>query len=598
MPFGVLRYRKGRFLVMMLRGIIYIGVLSFLAIIAVVIFCSFDLPKIPDLRQANHAPMHRILDDKHRVVVNYGNIDKSYIYFSDLPDHLIEALVATEDRRFFSHYGIDPFGIARALFANIRKGYVSQGASTITQQLAKILVLSPEKTIKRKIQQMLLAFRLEMDYEKEEIMEIYLNKAYFGSGNYGIAAASTDYFDKEVNQLELNEAAMLVGLLKAPSKYSPKSSNNLVRLRTKQILNNMVAAGFLNEDELLIAEYQDNAWHNNYENSRNYLYYTDWIREKTKDLSIENTTDLKIVTFLDSKLQKISAAVINKYFTDYSEKLAKSQISLLAMKPDGRIIMIQGGNNYSQTQYNRAMYAKRQPGSLFKLFVYLTAIGEGYRNDDQVIDHKVSVGKWSPDNYNQEFLGKMTLRSAFVRSINSVAVLLSEEVGRNLIIKKANSLGINSNMKNLPALALGTSEVSLLELVTAYAHIANNGYQVKPRAINYITDSLDDIVSYGAKASERKVIHQKNKEQMDELLYSAIEWGTGKNAKITDLKVRGKTGTTQNHRDAWFIGYTDDIVMGVWIGNDDGTALDNISGGGLPAKIWRDIIIRYENDSY
>jgi penicillin-binding protein 1A len=551
---------------------------------------SIGLPDVKDIHDKKRNPIIRMNSADNGLVANFGDLKNSFVTYGNFPENLINAVIATEDRRFFSHYGVDPYAIPRAFIANIRNQHVVQGGSTITQQLAKILFLTPEKTLKRKIQELLLALRIESKLSKQEIFELYMNKAYFGSGNYGVIAASRNYFDKEVYELNLQEAALLAGLLKAPSRYSPFNNPELSAERTEQILINMLDSGFITKEDMIIAQYTDSIWKLNQQSLLNNRYFANWVRELLPYYIDDIDSDVTIQTTLNNQLQNLAEISVADNFIKYKEVLGKSEVALVAMKPDGQVVAMLGGKNFRDSEFNRALYAKRQPGSIFKYFVYLTAIANGSKSDDMIIDQPVRIGDWEPQNYNREYLGAITLREAFVRSVNSVSVQLTEEFGRENVIRTAHRLGIHSTIPNIPSIALGTTELNLLEITSAYAHIANRGYPVIPHAVTRINNKFGNVIYERSGSDRRQIIESLHLEEIDHLMYNVVEWGTGQAAKIDNIKVRGKTGTSQESRDAWFIGYTDDIVVGVWVGNDDNSPMNHITGGNIPAKIWHDFV--------
>jgi penicillin-binding protein 1A len=561
-----------------------------LLLIALLSFIYYKLPDVTILRKNEYKPLIHIKGNNNELIKTYGTEDNNYIIYEELPGYLVDAVLAIEDKKFFSHYGIDFFALPRAVIYNLKSGYYAQGASTITQQLAKLYFLTPEKTIKRKITEMLLAFKLEKNFSKKEIFELYLNKAYFGSGNYGIYAAAFDYFNKNITEISLHEAALLAGLLKAPSKYSPKNNPELSAERTNLVLEIMLKNKFISEEEFVISLYQDNAWDGNLSNTDNYKYYLNYILDNVEETQIF-PFNININTTYDTKLTKIIDKIISKYYKNIAA-LNNTQIAIIAMSHNGEIKAMFGGYNYKKSQYNRSIYAKRQPGSAFKIFTYLEAFEQGYNSDDQMIDEEITIDNWQPKNYDSKYRGKVTLREAFARSINSVAAKLANEIGTKNIINRAKSLGITSQIKDLPSIALGTSEVSLIEMVNAYSIIANGGYYITPYAIKNITDNYNNIL-YQNKQKRERIISKKAVKKIANLLHGVVIWGTGKNAQIINKTVKGKTGTSQNYRDAWFIGFTDDLVLGIWTGNDKNQPLENISGGGYPAIIFSEILTKY-----
>ncbi|MBM3580212.1 MAG: PBP1A family penicillin-binding protein [Alphaproteobacteria bacterium] len=509
----------------------------------------------------------------------------SEVSYYELPQHLIHAVVATEDRRFFSHHGIDIFGIIRAYHVNQKAGRIVQGGSTITQQLAKLLFLNPEKTFERKIQEVLLALQLERRFTKEQILTFYLNRAYFGAGNNGVAAAAKSYFGKNVANLSLNESALLAGVLKAPSKFSPKNNRELAESRAGVVLRVMIDAGFLNEKN--ISEINQEPHY--IQDHAQRLYFADFVYDQLSEFLGKKEAKEKVisvVTTLDESLQARLEEVLNKFVKKRSQQLDGAEIAVVVMNKTGAVLAMSGGRDHQQSQFNRAAYAKRQAGSAFKTFVYLAAFTQGATPDDIFTDKKVNVGAWLPDNYNSQYLGEVTLRRAFAESLNSVAIQLAHKVGGKAVAEVARDCGITSVInKNDLTIALGTAEVSLLELTAAYATIANDGYAVIPYAISEIQNEKGDMLYKRESSGLGRVVSEDVQQKIKEVLHSVVTSGTGKNANVSK-NIFGKTGTSQNFRDAWFVGFDDDYVIGVWMGNDNNQPTKRITGGSLPAELW------------
>ena len=565
----------------------------FLILIIFVTYIAYNYAKLPDvvtIRNKNFQSLIHIQDNQEDLIKTIGNQDSNYIIYDDLPNHLINAVLAIEDRKFFNHFGIDFFSIIRAVIKNIKSARYAEGASTITQQLAKLYFLSSKKTLKRKFTEILLAIKLERYFSKEEILELYLNKAYFGSGNYGINSAAQDYFSKKINQLNIHEAALLAGLLKAPSKFSPKTNPLLSEERTNIVLSAMVEAGFISEEEYVISQYQDNAFDANFSKNDNFKYFTDYALKIAADKIEIFPFDVKLHTSFDKRINEIANNVISNYYKKYSESLNDTQISVIIMRNDGAILTMLGGKNYKESQFNRAIYAKRQPGSSFKIFPYIVALDNGYKADYKIIDEEIEIEGWIPKNYDSIYRGEITLREAFVRSVNSVAAKLTYELGIAKVINMAHKIGIESEIPNLPSIALGSNEVNLLEMVKSYAVIANGGYAVKPYLLYKVSDNFGNIFYEYIDDKNDKIIKKRTIEEIKNLLNGVVIWGTGKNAYNSEIDLWGKTGTSQNYRDAWFIGFSRDVTIGIWIGNDANKPLNNITGGGFPALIFGEIM--------
>lgn len=548
-----------------------------------------DLPSLSELEAQKNKQVIEINYSDAQRITNFGGIYGSEVDFYELPRNLINAVIATEDRRFFSHGGVDIFGVIRAAKANHEAGRVVQGGSTITQQLAKLLFLTPDRNFKRKIQELLLALQLERNFTKEQILTCYLNRAYFGAGNYGVGNAAKYYFGKNVAQINLNEAAMLAGLLKAPSKFSPKNNQELAESRAGEVLENMAEAGFLNSENL--SEVNTDVSYKVEKSQR--LYFADLVHDQFADfISKKNLKDQKIIvtTTLDEKIQAKLEETENEFIAKNSEKIGKSEVAVVVMSKRGAVLAMSGGKDYQKSQFNRAVYSKRQAGSAFKTFVYLTAFENGADVDDEFEDKKINVGVWLPENYNNHYLGLVTLKRAFAESLNSVAVQLAHKQEKGAIAQTAERLGIISKVKNNDlTIALGTTEVSLFELTSAYATIANNGEAVIPYLIYGIKNGQGESLYTLESSGIGSVISEKALGKIKEVLRAVVESGTGKNANIAK-NIYGKTGTSQNFRDAWFVGFNDDYVVGVWIGNDDNSPTNKITGGSLPAQLFAEII--------
>ncbi len=556
----------------------------------VALFYYFQgLPSLDDLEKESGKQIVQINYANGNRLTNRSEIYASEISYYELPQHLINAVVATEDRRFFSHHGVDVFGVIRAYAANRKAGRIVQGGSTVTQQLAKLLFLSSDRTFKRKIQEVLLALQLERRFTKEQILTFYLNRAYFGAGNHGVGNAAKSYFGKDVSQLNLSESALLAGLLKAPSKLSPKNNRDLAENRTSVVLRAMIDAGFLDEKNL--SELQQDPHYITDHAQR--LYFADFIYEQLPDFLGKKEAkekSISVTTTLDEALQGEVEEVLNKFTEKNSEKLGTSEIAVVVMDKKGAVLAMSGGKDHQQSQFNRAVYAKRQAGSAFKTFVYLAAFEKGWKSDDKVEDKKINVGTWLPDNYNSQYLGEVTLQKAFAESLNSVSIQLARNVGGAAVASMARKCGITSKIdKGDPTIALGTTEVSLLELVGAYAVVASGGEAIIPNSITQIKNGAGQEIYRYESSGLGAVVSENSIAEIRKLLRAVVESGTGKNANVGE-GVLGKTGTSQNFRDAWFVGFDDSYVIGVWIGNDDNQPTNKITGGSLPAQLFGEIL--------
>ncbi len=547
---------------------------------------AYDLPDTDALNKTRATSGITLLGVNGELIGSRGDTVGASVRIRDMPRHLVQAVIATEDRRFYEHGGIDPYGIARAMAANIWAGRMVQGGSTITQQAAKNIFLTPARNLRRKAQEFLLALWLERKFTKDEILEMYLNRVYLGSGSYGISAAAQKYFGKEVALLNLHESAMLAGLLKAPSRYSPVNDPKLARQRQEQVLRNMVEAGFLSPQGQLAALSQPLNF-GSIGNSQDSQYFIDWVLDQLPDFIGRPEGDLVITTSLNVRMQAAAGKAISAAIARDGQRLAVQQGALLALAPDGAVRAMAGGRAYGKSQFNRATQARRQPGSAFKPFVYLTALEQGMSPDSVMRDSPIVLKKWSPKNFTKEYRGEVTLRHALAESINTVAVKLSEMSGRNRVIETAHRLGIASEMTPTPAIALGVSEVTLLELTAAYTPFANGGYAVTPYGILEVRTAQGEVLYQRHHKPEQLVISNRAYAQMNDMLSNALANGTGKAARLSRFPAAGKTGTSQDYRDGWFIGYSQQLTTGIWFGNDDGAAMKAVTGGGLPARTWK-----------
>lgn len=571
-----------------------IALLLTLILGVVLAYYTKDLPSVEEIARKDIKPAITIYDSKGSILAKYGDHVGETLTYSQIPQSMVNAVIATEDHRFFNHFGVDVWGILRANIVNLRSGRLVQGGSTVTQQLAKILYLSPEKTLKRKIQEFLIALQLEQKFSKEQIMALYLNKVYLGKGNYGIDAAAKYYFGKAAEELDTFEAAILAGMLKAPSRYTPSSNPELSIARARQVLTQMHDLGFIDTQTLnhikpphvMERGIGRGALHN--------PYFADYILSEAQDQLEGVSHDVNIYTTLDLHAQEVLESSASHYYTQMQEKYGVHQIAAVLMEPSGAIKAMLGGTSYKESQFNRAVLAKRQPGSSFKFLVYLTAIEHGLKASDTFIDKPISLSqgrglpKWEPRNFSRQYSGEMSVEEAFARSINTVAVQISESVGRENVVKMAHRLGIESTIHNLPSVALGASEATVLEMTRAFAHMPNKGFAVKSYAILKITDQNGGILYEHSEPFAEKVLSDDTVDGMRGLLQAVVDNGNGRNARLSFTQSYGKTGTSQDHRDSWFIGFTNDLVLGIWTGNDDSSPTNRSVGGVLPAKIFHD----------
>jgi penicillin-binding protein 1A len=580
---------KWRFAVA-LPGLAMAGVAATFAVMMVYYTVTFPHPL--SMHAKERAPVVRVLARDGSVLAERGGAH-DYMPIDMLPRHVVAAVVATEDRRFFEHYGLDPIGLTRAVFANLRAGRVAQGGSTLTQQLAKNLFLSPDRTIARKIEELALALWLEIRLSKSDILELYLNRVYFGGGAYGIEAASQRYFDKSARELTIAEAAVIAGLLKAPSKYSPTASPTAALTRARVVLANMVDAGLISkEDERKAAlEKVTFAERKAPKDTSGIEYAMDFVLEHLPPLVGSGHAEVIVETTLDAALQKRANEIVTSSLDRQGAALGASQAAVVVLDIDGGIRAMIGGRNYSESQFNRAVKARRQPGSAFKPFVYLAALEAGMSPDTITYDLPLSIDGWAPRNDNGMYVGEITLRQALARSVNTVAVRLNQMVGPGRTIAVAKRLGITSELREGPSLALGTSEVGLLEMTGAYSVFSNGGSAVEPHIIRRVRISSGRVLYAREAPRSNQVVDPANVGAMNDMLNATLTAGTGRRAGIPNHPAAGKTGTTQDFRDAWFIGYTGHLTAGVWLGNDNGKPMNKATGGSLPAEIWHRIMI-------
>ena len=528
-------------------------------------------------------PSITLTDREGQPIARRGAIIGAPVDAAKLPAHVREAFMAIEDRRFYAHWGVDPRGIARAAWANVGSGGVRQGGSTITQQLAKNAFLDSDRTAARKIREMLIAFWLEAWLSKDEILSRYLSNVYFGDNVYGIRAAADHYFGRRPEKLNIGQAAMLAGLVKAPSRLAPTTNLDGARARQQVVVGAMVGAGFLTRAEA--AEVQPQRVRAAApETVPSGTYFADWVLPEARDQAGEIRTDATVRTTLDRRMQRAAERAVKR------AGLRQAQVALVAMKPDGEVLAMVGGKSYKASPFNRATQARRQPGSTFKLFVYLAALRSGMTPESTVEDSPVEIAGWKPKNSDGRYRGPISLREAFARSSNVAAARLTQAVGPRAVIRAARDLGISTPIPNEATIGLGTSTVSLLELTAAYAAVAAERYPVQPRG-------LEDVAEkpwYRALTGDTTRLPERTRDQLLELLAASVGGGTGRSAGLP-VQAYGKTGTTQDNRDALFVGFANGIVAGVWVGNDDNTPNPGLSGGGIPARIWRDFMMQALN---
>jgi penicillin-binding protein 1A len=517
-----------------------------------------------------------------------GLLRDDSVPLEEIPDHMIKATLATEDRRFFDHFGIDVMGTFRALAENARADQVVQGGSSLTQQLAKNMFLTPEKALSRKIKEAFIAIYLENHYTKPEILKLYFDRAYLGGGSYGVEAAAQYYFGKSIREVTLAESAMLAGMFKAPTRYAPHINLAASRARANEVLTNMVEAGYLSEGQVYgarlnparIVERGD---------SKTPDYFLDWAFEEVQRLMAGKPNHILVArTTVDLGLQKSAENALEDTVNKYGRSRNFDNGALVSMETDGAVRAMVGGKDYGESQFNRAAHAYRQPGSSFKSYVYLTALQNGFTPDTVVSDGYVSCGRWSPKNYSGGFRGRMTVRMALAKSINTVAVKLSLQAGREKVLADLEKMGIR-HLKKTCSLALGDNGMTPLEHTGGYAVFAAGGLEVRPYAIEEIRTIPGELL-YNHDRDEparKQIFDRKVIGQLNSMLQTVVTGGTGRRAQLDYTNAVGKTGTSTAYRDAWFIGFTGQYVTGVWLGNDDFTPMARVTGGSFPAETWK-----------
>ena len=558
-----------------------------------------SLPEVDELFDARAKGSVTMVDRRGEVFAWRGDQYGGDIRPGNVSPFLTKAILAAEDRRFYSHFGVDPRGLVRAMVANARAGRFIQGGSTLTQQVAKNVFLTSERTIERKIKEIPVALALELKYTKDEILAIYLNRVYLGAGATGFEAAAQRYFSKSAREVSLPEAAMLAGLLKAPSRFSPTSNMGRAQGRASVIINAMRETGVITELEAEKALDQP-ATLSREAARRTGAHFADWVMEDGPAFLVQSTTeDVRIQTTFDARVQEMAEAALKHVFETKVRKNSPAEAAIVVMNHQGQVRAIVGGRDPRANTFNRATQALRQTGSAFKPIVYAAAMEAGMNPDDTMEDRPLTMsipgaGKWSPKNYSGRFEGPVTLSDALARSINTVAVRLSEKTGRERVRKLAGDLGVSSEIAEGPAVALGVSEATLIEMTAAYAAFANGGRLAIPTGIREITIRGDEapVMTASQTANGTQVISENSAAKLTSMMRRVITSGTGARADLGKIPAAGKTGTTQAARDAWFIGFTGHYVVGVWMGKDDNAPLVGVTGGGLPAEIWKEVMLR------
>ncbi|MEP1231333.1 MAG: PBP1A family penicillin-binding protein [Litorimonas sp.] len=575
-----------KFITLMKRGLIagslasYLGGMTVLGLFAM---AAKDLPDPAALWERSRPVSVQVVDRNGRDILVRGAAKEQAVNLETLPFHVPMTVLATEDKRFYNHIGVDPLGIARAIVANIKAGRYVEGGSTLTQQLSKNIFLTPDKTIRRKAQEMMLSIWLERDYTKRELLELYLARVYFGGGAWGLEAASNLYFDKPASELTLAESAMMAGLLKGPSAYNPVANPERAKRRMAVVLGAMERQNLLGEHVKAMAMAEEITIHKP-QTDHSAQYFVDWIWPFMEEFIGVPNQDIVIQTTLDIEAQSQAHSAMLSHI---DAERGAAQGALISLDGTGGVIAMIGGTSYQDNQFNRAVQAQRQPGSAFKPFVYLTALRAGISPWDRRQDAQITIGDWTPKNFRKGHKGMMSVQSAFASSNNMVAVALGEEIGRKAVIQTAADFGL-TGLKPYRSLALGAQVTSPLALTESYLPFANWGLRKQSYGILSIS-TADGTPLYDYKAPElQPVLSNRELSDMNLMMTRTVERGTGRRAAVKGHHIGGKTGTTNDFRDAWFIGYASDIVTGVWVGSDDNSPMKKVTGGTIPAQIFHD----------
>ncbi|MDF1749907.1 MAG: PBP1A family penicillin-binding protein [Alphaproteobacteria bacterium] len=576
-----------------LRGLVSLAIWSLVLAIGVIGWFAWDMPSPSAvLAQEHREPAITVVAADGAPLMKVGDLYGVRITLSDLPPYMPQALLATEDRRFYYHPGVDPIGVIRAIVSNLRAGGVREGGSTLTQQLAKNLFLSRDRTLRRKVQEALLAFWLEARYGKDKILEIYLNRIYLGAGAYGVDAAARRYFGKPASALSLWQSAVLAGLPKAPSALNPFRAPEQSATRAREVLNDMVSAGFITQATADRAKQDSVATVATDGSGEQTRWLAEWAFDRAADILGGVDRDILVETTLEPDLQRAAESAANE-ISPLARAKGATELAFVAMRPDGAVAALLGGASRQKSAFNRAIHGKRQPGSVFKLFVYLAAFEGGLTPDSPIDDRIAPIEGWTPRNAGVGHRGVVSLREGVARSINTVAVAAMETIGRGKVVDMARRLGITSPLSPDPSLALGVYEVSPMEMAGAYATLAGRGYAATPYVIRRIRDAADGSVIYERTGSQgARILSSEVVSMADDVFGASVAWGTSKAAALPDRPAAGKTGTTQDYKDAWFAGYVPQLAAVVWMGNDNGTASDGVYGGLYPAQLWHAFMLQ------
>src|SRR3954469_25780282 len=568
-----------------LKGMLYAGLLGLLGLIVAVAVATAYLPSYPELTKRNDlGQMIRVRAANGAVLVSLGPSFGRWLSYDQIPAEMRAAMISTEDRRFRNHLGVDPIGIARSIAVRVKTGHFRQGGSTITQQLARNIFLTNNRTFGRKFKEGILALALERRFSKDQILELYLNRVYFGGGAYGIDAASREFFGHSARTLNLSEAAIIAGLVKAPSNYAPSADAEAAKGRAAVVIRLMQEAGKITPEEAAnAAPARVGIVPTPRQNS--VRYFTDWVLPQLDTLIDETVQLIDVWTTLDPNMQKLADQVIN------ADTPAGAQGALVALDRDGAVRAMIGGRDYVSSIYNRATQATRQPGSAFKLFVYLAALEAGHKPDDMVAADPININGWSPRNNGHVITGPISLRQAFAQSINTVSVRLGQEVGFSTVADMAQRLGITTKVVTHPSMALGSSEVRLIDMTRAFAAVSAKGVAVAPYGIKRVTTGKGELLYQWQPPGNAALLSPWVAAEMTDLMQTAVLSGTGRAAQI-GRPVAGKTGTTTSNKDGWFLGFSSGLTTGVWMGRDDNKAIPGLQGATAPARAFHDFMIR------
>lgn len=579
------RRRRGSLVFSLVKWGLILGVWALIAVAGVVAYEASKLPPMQTLMIPKRPPTVTVVATDGKRLATRGDMGGVAVPIGELPPYLPKAFVAIEDQRFFSHFGLDPEGLARAFVTNLTSRRLRQGGSTLTQQLAKNLFLTQERTASRKIQELVLALWLEHKFTKNEILDLYLNRVYFGAGAYGVEAAAQRYFGKSARQVTLAEAAMLAGLVNSPSRLAPTRNLKGAQARAALVLAAMRQQGLISQDmaatalarpaQLSRAGMPDSSG-----------YVADWVMDQLDSFVGELPGDVTVRTTVDPALQQAGERALEEALAKSGGKYGVGQGALVALDTDGAVRALIGGRSYAESQYNRAVTARRQPGSAFKPFIYLTAIEHGLTPDSVRDDAPIQLKGWRPENSTHEYRGPVTLTQALALSLNTVSVRLALEFGPKAVVATAQRLGITSPLDPNPSIALGTSEVSVLELASAYVPFANGGIGVIPHVVDEVRGADGKVLYQRAISGPGRVVAQEYVAMMNQMMTQTLASGTARRADLPGWEAAGKTGTSQDYRDAWFVGYTARYVTAVWLGNDDSSPTKKASGANLPVEIW------------